>query len=141
MMLLYGVIRGISAILRRYVEWMHQRAQRAYELAETTFGELESSCKAEEVAIGRPIDYAAQLKLLKAYERREMAKLHWVEAAARSSRSKAAEDRLRSFSQMRLPYTFGLMDMAFLMRTLDHFGVLPQIEQPLIEALFAILFG
>jgi hypothetical protein len=140
MMLLYGVIRGISALLRRYVEWMHKRAQNAYELAETAFGELEASCKAEEVALGRPIDYASQLKLLKAYERREAAKQRWVNAAARSGRSKSAEDRLRSFSQMRLPYTFGLIDMAFLMRVLDHFGVLPQFEQPLIKALFAVLF-
>ncbi len=140
MMLLYGVLRGISAVLRRLVEWKHGRAQRAYEVAETAFGDLEASCKAEEVALGRPLDYSAQLKLLKAYERREVAKQYWVTAAGRMNQSKLAEDRLRSFSQMRLPYTFGLLDMAFIMRALDHFGVLPNIEQPVIEAFYAVMF-
>lgn len=139
-MLLYGLLRGISALLRRFVEWKHDRAQWAYEVAETAFRDLEGSCKADEVSLGRPIDYAAQLKLLKAYERRELAKQRWVHAAERLNRSRTADDNVRSFSQMRLPYTFGLLDMAFIMRVLDHFGVLPNIEQPVIEALYAVMF-
>ena len=140
MMLLFGLFRGISAILRRYVEWLHKRAQNAYECAETAFRDLEASCKAEEVALGRPLDYADQLKLLKAFERREAARNLWVRAAERMNRSRVAESRLRSFAEMRLPYTFGLIDMAFLMRALDHFGILPHIEQPVIDALYAVLF-
>lgn len=139
MMLLYGVIRSMSAILRRYVEWMQARAQRSYELAETAFHELESNCKADEVALGRPWDYAAQLKLLKAYERREAAKQRWVRASERRNRSRSAEARVRRFSEMRLPYTFGMIDMACLMRALDHFGLLPSFEQPMLEALYSML--
>lgn len=140
-MLLFGVIRGISAILRRYVEWMHDRAQRAYECAENAFRDLETSCKADEVALGRPIDYAAQLQLLKAYERREAARDRWVRAATRLNRSKSTESGLRSFAEMRLPYTFGLLDMMFLMRTLDYFGILPNFEQPVIDAMYALFVG
>lgn len=137
-MLLYGLLRGISAMLRRFVEWKHNRAQKAYECAETLFGKLEASCKADEVTLGRPLDYAAQLKLLKAYERREIAKVRWVKAADRMNRSKHVEGRVRKFSEMRLPYTFGLIDMAFIMRVLDHFGVLPNLEQPVLESLYAL---
>lgn len=140
-MLLFGLFRGISAILRRYVDWVHSRAQHAYECAETAFRDLEASCKAEEVALGRPLDYAGQLKLLKAYERREAARDKWVRAAERLNHSRSAESRLRSFAEMRLPYTFGLIDMAFLMRAMDHFGILPNFEQPVLDALYAVLFN
>ena len=139
MMLLYGVIRSMSAILRRYVEWMQARAERAYERTETAFQSLENSCKADEVTLGRPWDYAGQLKLLKAYEVRELAKQRWVRATERRNRSRSAEAGVRRFSEMRLPYTFGLIDMACLMRTLDHFGILPQFDQPLLEALYSFV--
>jgi hypothetical protein len=141
MMLLYGFLRGISAILRRAAEWKHGRTQNAYECAETAFGELESSCKAEEVALGRPLDYALQLRLLKAYERREVAKERWVRAAERMNRRKDADGKVRSLSEMRLPYTFGLIDMAFILRLLDNLGILPQFEQPLLEGLYTVLFN
>ena len=141
MMLLYGLLRGISALLRRYAEWKHKRARSAYESAETVFRGLETDCKADEIALGRPIDYAAQLKLLKAYERREAAKARWVRAAKRMNRGKAVEGRVRSFSEMRLPYTFGLIDMAFLMRTLEHLGVLPNIEQSVLQTVYSMFMN
>lgn len=138
MMLLYGFLRGISAIIRRLAEWKHGRMQKAYELAETAFRSLENDCKADEVALGRPVDYAAQLKLLKAYEKREATKTRWVAAANRLTSHKSVEGRVRKFSEMRMPYTFGLIDMACIMRALDHLGVLPKIEQPVVEALYAL---
>lgn len=140
-MLLFGVLRSISALLRRVVEWKHNRAQHAYEVTETAFRDLEASCKAEEVALGRPLDYAQQLRLLKAYERREAARDRWVAAADRMNRGKSVDGRVRSFSEMRLPYTFGLIDMACIMRVLDHFGIMPRLEQPLLESLYTILFN
>lgn len=139
MMLLYGLMSGVSALLRRLAEWKHERARKAYEHAADTFGELETSCKAEEVAIGRPVDYAAQLRLLKAYEVRETLKQRWLNAVAKVNRNQAVEGKLRSFREVRLPYTFGLIDMACVLRVLDHFGVMPQFEQPLLEALYAML--
>ena len=141
MMLLYGFLRGISAILRRAAEWKHGRTRKAYECAETAFGELETSCKADEVAFGRPLDYAQQLRLLKAYERREVAKERWVRAAERMNRRKNVDGKVRSLSEMRLPYTFALIDMAFILRVLDHLGIMPQIEQPLLERLYSVLFN
>lgn len=139
MMLLYGILRGISAFIRRLAEWKHARMQKAYETAEVSFRELECSCKADEVALGRPLDYAQQLRLLKAYERREIARDKWVCAAERMASRKTVEGKVRSFSSMRLPYTFGLLDMAFIMRMLDHLGLLPRIEQPLLETLYSML--
>jgi len=139
MMLLYGLMSGVAALLRRLAEWKHERARKAYEHAADAFGELETSCKAEEVALGRPVDYAAQLRLLKSYELRETLKQRWVNAAAKVTRNQQVDSRLRSFREVRLPYTFGLIDMACVLRLLDHIGVMPQCEQPLLEALYAIL--
>lgn len=141
MMLLFGLLRSISALLRRVVEWKHNRAQKAYEVMETAFRELETSCKADEVALGRPLDYSQQLRLLKAYERREIARDRWVAAADRMNRGKSVDGKVRLFSEMRLPYTFGLIDMAFIMRVLDNLGIMPQLEQPVLERLSAILFN
>jgi len=140
MMLLYGVLRGISAFIRRLAEWKHDRMQKAYETAEVTFRDLETSCKAHEVALGRPLDSAQHFRLLKAYERREIARDKWVESAENVTSQKNVEGKVRSFSSMRLPYTFGLLDMAFIMKMLDHLGLLPQIDQPLIETVYAMLF-
>lgn len=139
MMLFYGLLRGISAMLRRIAEWKHNRAQAAYETAADAFGELELTCKAAEVAVGRPADYSDQLRLLKAYERREQTRARWADAARNVARRKSLEGRIRSFSDMRLPYTFGLIDMAFIMRILDHLGILPRLEQPVLDALYAML--
>jgi hypothetical protein len=141
MMLLFGLLRSISALLRRVVEWKHNRAQNAYEVTETAFRDLGTSCKTDEVALGRPLDYAQQLRLLKAYERREVARDRWVAAAERMNRGKNVDGTVRSFSSMRLPYTFGLIDMAFIMRVLDNLGIMPRFEQPILERLYAILFN
>ena len=141
MMLLYGILRGISAFIRRIAEWKHVRSQTAYETAEIAFRELEVSCKADEVTLGRPLDYAQQLRLLKSYERREKARDRWVRAAERLNSGQSVDDKVRSFSSMRLPYTFGLLDMALIMRILDHLGLLPRIDQSLIESVYSMLFN
>lgn len=139
MMLLYGILRGISALIRRVAEWHHSRTKAAYEMAEAAFRDLEAVCKADEVALGRPLDYAEQLKLLKAYERREIARSRWAEAARRVTSRKHVEGRVRSFSSMRLPYSFGLLDMAFIMRILDQLGLWPQADLNLLQQVFTYL--
>ena len=136
MMLLYALLRGISALIRRVAQWHHARTQSAYETAERTFRDLEAVCKADEVMLGRPLDYARQLKLLKAYEQRELARDRWVEATRRLNRRKSVEGRVRSFSEMRLPYSFGLLDMAFIMRVLDQLGLWPQADLTLVQRIF-----
>ena len=57
------------------------------------------------------------------------------------NRGKNVDGTVRSFSSMRLPYTFGLIDMAFIMRVLDNLGIMPRFEQPILERLYAILFN
>ena len=139
MMLLYGLLCSISAFVRRLAEWKHARLRKAYESAETIFRDLENVCKADEVALGRPVDYAGQLRLLKAYEKRELAKTRWVKAAEALNSRKSVDRQVKSFRSMRMPYTFGLIDMAFLMRVLDQLGLLPRIDQPLFESLYSLL--
>ena len=141
MMLLYAILRGISALIRRVAEWNHTRTQTAYELAENVFREMETVCKADEVAMGRPLDYSQQLKLLKAYERREIARERWVSAARRMNARKSVEGKVRSFSSMRLPYSFGLLDMAFIMRILDQLGLWPQADLTLLQQILSYLMG
>ena len=130
---------GISAFVRRLAEWKHIRLRDAYESAETSFRDLENTCKADEVALGRPVDYASQLQLLKAYEIRERARNRWVKAADALNSRKSVDHKVKSFRSMRMPYTFGLIDMAFLMRVLDHLGILPKIDQPVVEMLYSFL--
>lgn len=133
MMLLYGVLRGITASLRMLAEWSHRRAQNAYEQREVEFSNFEASCKAHEVSMGRPVDYSDQLRLLKSYERREATRDRWVRSAERMYARQRVDDRVKAFSAARLPYTFGLIDMAFVMRILDEFGLLPALDWPSFE--------
>jgi len=120
MAFLYGLIRTLAALLRRSATLTHQRAKRGYEQLQTSFDELEHECKAHEVRFGRPVDYGAQLRLLKAYDVKEKARLKWVKAAHRMNARQTWENRIRAFSGKKLPYTFGLIDMAAVIQALDY---------------------
>jgi hypothetical protein len=73
--------------------------------------------------------------------RTNVAKERWVRAAERMNRRKNADGKVRSLSKMRLPYTFCLIDMAFILRLLDYLDIMPQPEQPLLEGLYTVLFN
>lgn len=120
MAFLYGFIRTLAALMRRAATLHHRRAQRWYEQLQASFDELERDCKTHEVRMGRPVEYGSQLRLLKAYEAKEKARLRWVKAAHKMNSRQRWEDRIRAFSGKKLPYTFGLVDMAAVMQALDH---------------------
>lgn len=121
MAFLYGLIRTLAALLRRAATVKHLRAQRTYEQFQGAFDELERECKAHEVRLGRPVDYAAQLRLLKAFEVKEKARLKWVTAAHKMNARQAWENRIRAFHGKKLPYTFGVIDMAAVFHVVDYF--------------------
>ncbi len=127
MMLLYGLVRGIASTLQWKARRAHTRAKRLYAELKSAFDAIESDCKAEEVSLGRPVDYSSQLKLLKAFERSEFARQRWLRTEKRvKSRDKLA-DRVKGFRNARLPYTFGLIDMTVVMRAVEYFGM-PQLS-------------
>ncbi|MDB4614145.1 hypothetical protein OAH18_00505 [bacterium] len=122
MMLIYGALRGFVSMLRVLAERRHDATKAKYESSESTFAAIETDCKAEEVAIGRPLDYPGQLRLLKAYEAKEIARQKWVTTAATLAGRKSLEDKIRSFSGLKLPYSFGLVDMALVLRAFEEVG-------------------
>lgn len=123
MVLVYGLVRALVAALRLIADIRHGRAQRGYERLESSFLELERESKCHEVRLGEPADYGTQLRLLKAYEAKERARARWIAAARRLQRRHAAEKWLAEFRGKKLPYSFGLVDMALLLHVIDHVAI------------------
>ncbi|MBT6155004.1 MAG: hypothetical protein HOK71_21950 [Planctomycetaceae bacterium] len=119
MVLIYGFIRGVAYALRKLAEMRHKRVQRVYERHEEDFTQLDGDRKLEEVGSGQPVGYALQYKLLKSYEAKEQARQKWVAAANRLTNRQSAEAKIKRFSGLKLPYSFGLLDMAVVMKALD----------------------
>jgi len=124
MALIYGFIRSIAYALRKLAEMRHARIKRIYERHEESFSQLDGDRKLEEVGTGRAADFALQYKLLKSYEAKEKMRLKWVAAANRLTNRQNAEAVIKRFNGLKLPYTFGLMDMAVVMKLLDEFTTL-----------------
>ena len=122
MAFLYGLLRAAAAAMRLVASHSHARAKKRYELKELKFSQVESDCKAHEVRVGSPAGYNAQLRLLKAYENKERARGKWLRAANRLERRKRREQWLKELSGKKLPYTFGLVDMALILHGLDRFA-------------------
>jgi len=121
MAIIYGFIRGVAYALRKLAELRHARVKRIYERHEESFSQLDGDRKLEEAGTGRAADYALQYKLLKSYEAKEKLRQKWVAAVNRLTNRKNAEEVIKRFSGLKLPYTFGLMDMAVVMKLLDEF--------------------
>ena len=123
MLFVFSLIRGSAAVLRKLAAARHERAQRFYETRQTEFDRAEQDCKAGEVRVGRPMDYPAQLRLLKLYEAAEQARQRWMRRAQSLNSRRQWEERVLAFRGRKLPYTFGLIDMALVMQVVDQFGV------------------
>jgi hypothetical protein len=123
MVLVYGLLRALATALRAVAAARHARAKRRYEQLADSFHELETSCKAHEVSVGRPADYASQLRLLQLFERTERARQRWVARVAALQKRVRYERAVRRFSGRKLPYTFGVIDMALLMKLAEVFGL------------------
>jgi len=81
MVLLYALIRTIAVFLRMWAQRVHDRAKSVYESANEKFTKLEARCKSDEVSVGRPMDYPAQIQLLKLFDVNEACLLYTSDAA------------------------------------------------------------
>lgn len=123
MAILYGLLRALVSMTCLVASAGHTRARKRYERLDAAFQERENECKAHEVAVGRPADYAAQLRLLKAFEEKERARKSWVRAARVLETRRRRADWLKSLSGRKVPYTFGLVDMALVLHMIDRLGL------------------
>ncbi|MGI9518962.1 MAG: hypothetical protein ACR2NP_18060 [Pirellulaceae bacterium] len=119
MALLYALICSWAVVLRKFATRKHNRWKQAYDLADSSFRKLEQECKSHEVAIGSPADYHSQMKLLRLFDVKESARDRWTAAANKLKKRKERERRMRKFNGRKLPYSFGLLDMALLFKLVD----------------------
>ena len=119
MALLYGMFCSWIVVLRKLAARKHNRLKKNYESADKAFREVERDCKNDEVAVGRPAAYSAQLKLMKLYESLDQTKSHWIAAKRKLAKRQRLEDRFKSLKGRKIPYSFGLLDMAVVLKGID----------------------
>ena len=120
MVLVYGLLRMVAVALTKLASWRHARAMKQLDVVDAQYREIENKCKAEEVAVGRPVDFASQFKLMREYEKREKANERWKRAATKLKKRKRLQETLAGFSGRKVPYSFGLVDMAIVLHALDY---------------------
>ena len=98
MALIYGLMRVIAFALLEKASWQHRRARTRLENADKKFCEIETSCKAEEVANGRPANFTSQFKLMKLFEVRDAASDRWKVAAKRLRKSERRSTWVKSWN-------------------------------------------
>lgn len=119
MALIYAMLCSWIVVLRKLASWKHNRLKNRYESAEKAFRKAERDCKNDEVAVGRPAAYKAQFKLMKLFEALESAKQRWLAAKKKfDSRTKLLA-KLKAMRGRKVPYSFGLLDMAVVMKVID----------------------
>lgn len=119
MALLYGFICSWAVVLRKFAAWKHNRLKKIYQTAELAFQKVEHECKSHEVAIGSPSDYQSQMKLLRMFDEKEQARTRWIAAENKLAARVKREKSIRKFTGKKLPYTFGLLDMAIVFKFID----------------------
>ena len=119
MALIYGLMRAVAAAMTRLAMWQNHRAMKKLEVADSQFRKIETDCKADEVAVGRPADYPTQIRLLREFEKREAAHVSWTRATNRLKKRKRFQRWLVKLSGRKIPYTFGLIDMALGMKLIE----------------------
>ncbi|MEL7497595.1 MAG: hypothetical protein AAFN77_08290 [Planctomycetota bacterium] len=119
MVLIYGMVCAIAVALAKIAAWQLARAKQKLETADGLFSELEINCKADEVASGRPADLTSQLRLMKQFEQREAANTAWKRRALIAARYQRVAKWLSDLSGKKLPYSMGLLDMAFGMKVFE----------------------
>ncbi|MGI9516385.1 MAG: hypothetical protein ACR2NP_05045 [Pirellulaceae bacterium] len=119
MAIIYALVCSWAVVLRKLAAWKHDRLKRIYEQAELAFQAVEQDCKSHEVALGGPADYHSQMKLLRLFDEKEQARETWMAADLKLQRRRRRERAVRKFTGKKLPYTFGLLDMALLFRFVD----------------------
>lgn len=111
MALFYLLMRAIAYAMLKTATWKHRRTKTKLEKADELFKRIENSCKAEEVANGRPANFASQFKLMKLFEFRDEANDRWKAAATRLKQRQRFTTRLKTVTGRKMPYAVGLVDM------------------------------
>jgi len=124
MILFYSAACAAVLAWRLRARWRAWLAKRVYERADAAFRDAERLCKLDEVQLGRPVDYAGQLRLLKAFEEREIRKSRWSRAALSVARAHRAWSALRGFQGRRTSYLSGVFDVAILWAAQKHIGTI-----------------
>jgi hypothetical protein len=140
MAFLYGLLRALATGLRMLASGRQAHYKKRYERAENDFQGLEAECKAHEVEIGRPVNFSAQFRLMKAFEAKEKAREQWMRAARRLANFTVREDWLKDLRGRKIPYTLGLFDMASVMYAFDRFGGWEFDPAGLLQQFMALLW-
>ncbi len=119
MALIFAMLTGWIVVLRKFASWKHNRLKSRYEATDKAFRLLERDCKNDEVAVGRPAAYSAQLKLMKLFEKLESAKQRWMTSKKKLDKRVAQGKKLKRLKGRKIPYSFGLLDMAIVMKMVD----------------------
>jgi hypothetical protein len=119
MALIYAMLCSWIVVLRKLASWKHNRLKKRYETANKAFRKVERECKNDEVAVGRPAAYKAQLKLMKMFEALESAKQRWLAGKKKLDKRTKLEGKLKELRGRKVPYSFGLLDMAIVMKVAD----------------------
>ena len=119
MALIYAMLCSWIVVLRKLASWKHNRLKARYEQANKAFKKVERDCKNDEVAVGRPAAYKAQLKLMKLFEALESAKQRWLTSKKKLGKRQKLEGKLKELRGRKIPYSFGLLDMAIVMKVVD----------------------
>jgi len=119
MALIFTMLIGWIVVLRKLASWKHNRLKKRYETADKAFRKVERDCKNDEVAVGRPAAYKAQLKLMKLFETLESAKQRWLNAKKKLTKRTKLEKKLKALRGRKVPYSFGMLDMAIVMKVVD----------------------
>ena len=141
MALIYGMICSWIVVLRKFAAWKHNRLKKNYENAEASFKSTEQDCKNDEVAMGRPAGYASQLRLMKQYEAVESARTRWISAERKLSKRQRWESRIKSLQGRKIPYSFGLLDMALVLKLTDFAREAGRFDLSIVQDFLMTLFN
>lgn len=121
MVLIYGMVCAVAVALAKFAAWQLSKAKQRLETEDALFNELELICKSDEVETGQAAGLTAQLRLMKQFEKREVANSKWKRRAVVSARYQRVAGWLAGLSGKKLPYMMGLLDMAFAIKVLESF--------------------
>lgn len=138
MVLIYKLVCTIAVVLAKFSAWRTARAKTKLENETERFKKVESQCKADEVETGRSSDVASQLRLIKQFEKREVANEHWKRRAIVSAKYRRIANWLSNFSGRKLPYATGLLDMAIGLKMLEAFLGSPVTWELLVQQIAQI---
>ena len=119
MALIYAMLTAWIVVLRKLASRKHNRLKSKYERVDESFRSLERECKNDEVTVGRPAAYSAQFKLMKLYESLDAAKQRWLASKKKLDKRAGWAKKLKRLKGRKIPYSFGLLDMAIVMKAVD----------------------